>query len=399
MAFGSAFTRAWAVVTVLALGIGGCAGGDAHRAGGARGQQAPAQPPRLVGDGSTALTGAQPHQPRPTALAPGEEPPQFVVFSWDGAGEDGTGQFSRFRRIAREHDAAMTFFLSGIYLLPERERERYRPPGREPGASDIAYLSDQHIADTLAQLRAAWLEGHEIATHFNGHFCGPGGVASWSPADWRSEIEQATWIVRHWKTTTGFDDLPPLPFDYERELVGGRAPCLEGQDALLTAAAQMGFRYDSSGNGRQVWPGKREGLWDLPLQSVPMPGRSFETLSMDYNFMVNQSGPADGDPERYPAWEEQMREGLLAAFDRAYQGNRAPLIIGNHFNEWNGGIYMNAVEDVITEVCPRRDVRCVSFRQLVDWLDAQDYRVLATLRTLDVGQRPPGGWEAFLGGG
>ena len=32
-----------------------------------------------IGDGSTADTGPQPHQPRPQRLAPGEEPPQFVV--------------------------------------------------------------------------------------------------------------------------------------------------------------------------------------------------------------------------------------------------------------------------------------------------------------------------------
>jgi hypothetical protein len=127
-----------------------------------------------------------------------------------------------------------------------------------------------------------------------------------------------------------------------------------------------------------------------------MPGREFETLSMDYNFMVNQSGTADGDPDKRPAWEKQMREGLLSAFDRAYRGNRAPLIIGNHFNDWNGGIYMDAVEDVIKELCPRRQVHCVSFRQLTDWLDAQDPRVLERLRSLSVGEKPRGGWGSFL---
>jgi hypothetical protein len=375
-------------------------GGDENEDGD-EGAEAPGAPqaPQLIGDGSTAFTGAQPHQPVAEPLAPGEQPPQFVVFSWDGAGEDGNRLFSHFRQVAKDHDAHMTYFLSGIYLLSESQREHYRPPGHAVGASDIGYLKDENIAATLEQVRGAWLDGSEIGTHFNGHFCGPTGVDSWSPQDWISETEQAKWMVKNWKTTSGWEDLDPLPFDYEKELVGGRTPCLEGQANLLKAAAELGFRYDSSGNGRQVWPDTREGVWDIPLQQVPMPGRSFETLAMDYNFMVNQSGPGSGDPAMHPQWEAQMRDGLLQGFQRAYDGNRAPLIIGNHFNSWNDGIYMRAVEDVIKNVCPRDDVRCVSFRQLVDWLDAQDPEALAKLRTLDVGQPPADGWQRFLAGG
>jgi hypothetical protein len=118
---------------------------------------------------------------------------------------------------------------------------------------------------------------------------------------------------------------------------------------------------------------------------------------MDYNFMVNQSGTTtQGDPDKHELWGEQMRDGLLRGFRRAYEGNRAPLIIGNHFESWNGGTYMRAVEEVIEDVCTKREVRCVSFRQLVDWLDAQDPQVLAKLRTLEVGEAPEQGWASFL---
>lgn len=390
-----------AVALVLLAGCGeGPDAGDGAEAGpeGGRKEQGQADKPsqsRPIGDGSTAFTGAQPRQPSPRALAPGEKPPQFVVFSWDGAGEDSKELFSHFREVGREYDAHMTYFLSGIYLLPEEEAKRYRPPGHRPGASDIGYLKDENVRATLEQVRGAWQDGSEIGTHYNGHFCGPTGVDSWSVADWRSEIDQAKWFVRNWRTTTGWKDAEALPFDYEQELIGGRTPCLEGRENVRKAAEKEGFRYDSSGIGNQVWPERTGTLWDLPLQMVPMPGRSFETLSMDYNFMVNQSGPGSGDPAMHPRWERQMREGLLQGFDRAYRGNRAPMIIGNHFNGWNNGIYMDAVEDVIKEVCVQDDVRCVSFRQLVDWLDAQDPRVLEKLRGLGVGEEPKGGWERF----
>ncbi|MGO4757580.1 hypothetical protein AB4212_54780, partial [Streptomyces sp. 2MCAF27] len=102
--------------------------------------------PKPIGDGSTAHTGKQPNQPSaPERLEPGQKPPQFVVFSWDGAGEVGNGLFPRFRKLAKDHGAAMTFFLSGIYCLPESKKRLYQPPNNPVGASDIGYLTDDHV--------------------------------------------------------------------------------------------------------------------------------------------------------------------------------------------------------------------------------------------------------------
>jgi hypothetical protein len=293
----------------------------------------------------------------------------------------------------------MTFFLSGNYVLPESKKSLYRPPNNPVGASDIGYLTDDHIKDTLKYIRQAWLDGHEIGTHFNGHFCGgSGSVANWTAADWRSEIDQAVKFVTEWRTISGWQDVEPLPFDYRKELVGARTPCLLGQDNLLPVAKQLGWRYDaSSPGGRQIWPDRKLGIWDLPLQAVPFPGHSFEVLSMDYNMLANQSkNSTQGMPSRYPAWKKQATDAYLAGFNRAYETNRAPFFIGNHFEQWNGGIYMDAVEDSLKGMAEKKDVRLVSFRQFCDWLDVQDPQVLAKLRTLEVGQAPAGGWNAFF---
>jgi hypothetical protein len=355
---------------------------------------------RPIGDGSTAYTGSQPRQPSaPVPLEAGQKPPQFVIFSWDGAGEVGTGLFARFLKLAKDHDARMTFFLSGLYLLPESKKHLYRPPNNPVGASDIDYLTDAHLKETLRYVRQAWLDGHEIGTHFNGHFCsGSGSVSLWTPRQWRSEIEQAQSFVRTWRTNTAWHTEEPLPFDYGRELVGGRTPCLLGQSNLLPAARELGWRYDaSSPGGEQRWPDRREGVWDLPLQGIPFPGHTFEVLSMDYNILANQSGNSTNAPSyHFDAWRKQAVQAYLAGFERAYTTNRAPLFIGNHFEEWNGGIYMDAVEEALKRMAEKKDVRLVSFRQFVDWLDAQAPAVLAKLRSLDVGKRPAEGWSAFL---
>ncbi|MEV5908244.1 hypothetical protein ACWEGX_23165 [Streptomyces chartreusis] len=359
---------------------------------------------RPIGDGSTSFTGKQPNQPaKPEPLEPGQEPPQFVIFSWDGAGEVGNGLFPRFLDLAKEHEAHMTFFLSGLYLLPESKKRLYDPPNNPRGASDIGYLTDDHIKQTLKGVRRAWLEGHEIGTHFNGHFCGgTGTVGNWTSKQWRSEIDQAKSFVKEWRTNSGWTDLPSLPFDYDKELVGGRTPCLLGQDNLLPTAKELGWRYDaSSPGGRQVWPDKKQGLWDLPLQQIPFPGRSFEVLSMDYNMLANQSVNSTNAPSHnYPAWREQSAQAYIQGFKRAFESNRAPFFIGNHFEQWNGGIYMDAVEEALKHIAREKekgaDVRLVSFRQFVDWMDVQKPDILDKLRTLEVGQQPAGGWKSFL---
>ncbi|WP_207892237.1 hypothetical protein [Streptacidiphilus pinicola] len=389
------------VAGAAALGLAGCGAtgkpssrgpaAPARGAGPAGDRAAALRPAVLIGDGSMADTGAQPFQPVPERLEPGRRPPQFVVFSWDGAGEDSKKLFSHFRTVAQEVKATMSFFLSGIYVLPEGKKDLYLPPGHRPGASDIGYLADGHVRATLEQVRLAWLEGHEIGTHFNGHFCSPTtGVGTWTSEQWRSELEQAVGFVEKWKTNTGLHDMEPLPFDYRRELIGGRTPCLLGQDRLLPTAAAMGWKYDaSSPGGNQVWPGKKLGLWDFPLQSIPFPGHHFQVLSMDYNMLANQTGGTpNGDPSRRPYWQQQAYGSYMAGFNRAYTTNRAPFFIGNHFESWNGGIYIKAVEQALRDIAAHPDVRLVSFRQLVHWLEAQNPSVLAKLRTLNVGQTP-----------
>ncbi|NEE53776.1 hypothetical protein G3M55_55395, partial [Streptomyces sp. SID8455] len=114
------------MTTVLVAVLAGCSGaGSGGSAPGGSGagaekgahgakenapQAAPKNAVKLIGDGSTAFTGAQPKMPAAQRLAPGQKPPQFVVFSWDGAGEDSQKLFSHFRGVAKKYNASMTYF-------------------------------------------------------------------------------------------------------------------------------------------------------------------------------------------------------------------------------------------------------------------------------------------------
>lgn len=348
------------------------------------------------GDASVSVTAQGPREfVRP--LEPGEEPPQFVVFSWDGGGNPNLQE--RFRNVMAEHDGHMTIFLTGIYFVPKDKRKLYHPPGREPGDSDIAFArSDESARNIIQSTVNAWEDGHEIGTHFNGHFCGPDGVASWTPDMWRSEIDQSVSFVDNFKEHTGFTDMADLPFSHGDDIQGARTPCLEGQANLLPVAEELGWTYDSSGSGPRVWPRKftEHDLWNIPLQFMPWHDGG-TVIGMDYNYMFKQSkGQSDPDPTNHARYQEEMRASLTGALDESLTTNRAPIVIGNHYNDWNGGAYMNAVEDVMRDAGGRDDVILVSFEELVAWLEVQDPATLKKLQALDVGQAPPGGWEAYL---
>jgi hypothetical protein len=61
-------------------------------------------------------------------------------------------------------------------------------------------------------------------------------------------------------------------------------------------------------------------------------------------------------------------------------GVNEPLIIGNHFNDWNNNAYSDAVGNFALAECGKPGINCVPFRDLVDWMNAQDPAVIAALQ-------------------
>ncbi|HUR01344.1 MAG TPA: hypothetical protein VM347_02285, partial [Nonomuraea sp.] len=301
-----------------------------------------------------------------TAAAAGGEPPQFIVVSFDGGGSIAAWQ--RWRALSSQVDATMTFFLTGLYLVPEQKAYLYSPPGRPRGSSEVGFSAAENVRPRVEQIRAAHAYGHEIGTHFNGHFCGSTGVARWSTSDWLSEIRQFNSFLDNWRVNNNATDVAPLGWG-SGEIVGGRTPCLEGKrSAMYPAMVANGYRYDTSGEGTLRWPRRMSnGMWNIPPQTLRMAGSGSSVLSMDYNFYERQSGAVDGASSRRSAWYSQVLNTYRNAYKATYNGNRAPLIFGAHFNNWNGGIYADALADFVRETCTKPNTRCVSFEELVNW--------------------------------
>ena len=77
---------------------------------------------------------------------------------------------------------------------------------------------------------------------------------------------------------------------------------------------------------------------------------------------------------------------LRAAFD----GNRAPLVIGNHFNEWSGGAFSAAVEQFLGEICTNPDTVCATYSEVDRWIAMQDPAVPDRFRQMPNAQVPAG---------
>jgi len=319
---------------------------------------------------------------------PSLRPPQFVVVSFDGSGGDRLWTY--WRPLARRAHAHFTFFVSGVYLLDEARRTLYRPPRHSAGSSDIGFAQpDGHrpatavVRGTLEQIAGAYREGNEIGTHYNGHFCAPfaGSVGEWNASDWQAELNAFDGLLFEANENNRLRRPVDLPFG-PSEIVGGRTPCLQGRLAVLyPVLARRGFRYDASQVARLgAWPQRVLGIWSVPLLEIPFVNHSYRVISMDYNFFANQTGGVSGATTAAGAIEEETYRSLWGAFRTSYFGNRAPFSVANHFETWNHWAYNHALARFVLKACGMSEVRCVSFRELVDWLDAQPHRRLRRYR-------------------
>ena len=73
-------------------------------------------------------------------LTAGSTPPQFVIVSFDGAAENKAGIFKHWLDVAKKVDGRFSFYLSGVYILPDnRMKLNYAPPKHPRGTSAIGF--------------------------------------------------------------------------------------------------------------------------------------------------------------------------------------------------------------------------------------------------------------------
>lgn len=311
-----------------------------------------------------------------------QRPPQFVAIAFDNCTElERWQEWSDFAaELNRDGERVrFTFFVSGINFLSNGKKHLYQGPHQSRGASRINFGgSAEDVRKRVAFMNAMHRDGHEIASHAVGHFDGRG----WSAASWASEFTSFDGLLDN--VARNNDLAPGEGFAFTaKDIVGFRAPYLAHSPGLYATLAARGYRYDTSGTSpSHAWPEKRDGIWRFNLAGIRLAGSGRATLSMDYNFLVAQSGAAP-IASRREQFRRQMLDSYLNYFRANYAGNRAPIHIGHHFTDYQNGAYREALKSFARAVCGLPEVRCVTYKTLADFMDRLQPEVLAAYRNGD----------------
>lgn len=286
-----------------------------------------------------------------------DRPPQFVLLAFDGSLN--LDFWNESRAFAKDAGVKFTYFASGVYFVPDTMKSVYNAPEHGVGHSDIGWGGPAaNIPLRYKQMQTAHDEGHEIASHANGHFDG----SKWSQADWESEFQQWDKLIFQGTGVT-----PGLSFG-PQDSIGFRAPLLGYSPGLYATLAAHGYKYDTSKTSQtNYWPQQINGIWNFPLAALRIVGSGKKTLSMDYNFYYADSNGLP-KPENKEIYKKQMIDTYMAYFESNYFGNRAPVHIGHHFSKWNGGAYWEAMQTFARRVCGLPEVKCVTYSELLKFV-------------------------------
>lgn len=298
----------------------------------------------------------------------GDRPPQFVLVAFDNCSE--IERWEYWRDITKELKGAVsfTFFVSGTNFLSNDTKTLYKGPYAQPGKANIDFSSSaDEIAARNRLINTILQQGHEIGSHAVGHFDG----TAWRADDWHSEFESYSRLFDRVTDNNGLDRNASFAIQ-AKDLRGFRAPYLGiTWQQIAPELVKSGFSYDTSDTGEPGdWPSKSMGIWKFNLASIDVVGTGKKNLSMDYNFYVTQSHATENPPNQ-PIYRQQMLDSYLKYFKANYEGNRAPIHIGHHFADYQGGVYRAALTAFIRQVCVMPEVKCTAYSKLADFLESK----------------------------
>lgn len=295
--------------------------------------------------------------------------PQYVLLAFDGSYNNAFWEESvNFAKTVKHADGSQiefTYFVNPAYYIANAKKTAYKGPKSAAGSSAIGFGgSESEIATRVALTQKAFLDGHEIASHAVGHFDG----SKWTSADWDIEFKA---FDRFFFFKNGDEGSPRSEFDGIKaaKVVGFRAPQLGHSPGLFTTLANSGFSYDTSKIASTgYWPVRVNDVWNFPLASLVLKNSGKRTLSMDYNHYIAHSKGVS-DPSNAAKYRADVLATYKAYFDKNYAGSRAPVHIGHHFSKWNGGAYWSAMKDFAAYACSKPNVKCVTYRKLVEFME------------------------------
>lgn len=340
-----------------------------------------------------------------------EAPPQYVILAFDGSlsndfwkeSQDFADTVSTEGIDGKKTTVKFTYFVNPPYYLDSAKKSAYRTPGLNKPVSCIGWSNGRDsIVPRIDLTNRAYKRGHEIGSHANSHCDQTGTDKSnplyghrWGLDEWMSEFKQFDAIFFNLFKVNGLSPSAANPkgFDFDKsDIIGFRAPLLGHTPEMWPALKASGFKYDTSKSSEPTyWPQRHPtGIWNFPLGTIKIAGTNKTTYSMDYNFMCRQTACVSKSEKlsdaEYLRLKNQMLDSYKYYFKINYFGGRGPIHIGHHFSKWNRGAYWNAMKEFAQFVCGKPDVRCVTYREYLTWLENLERNDSNTLAAYRKGQ-------------
>lgn len=264
------------------------------------------------------------------------------------AGFDGSYNAKRWDEIlsfARGTGVKFSFFISGVYLIPNVEKNTYIYP-TDPTKTGISGIGFGGTKDEVL-VRKNWIrkaldEGHDIQSHLNCHIPGD----DWSQAAWAREIEQFDKITA---------DIPVIAKHI-------RFPNLVHNENVYLAMAQYGYRT-IIGVVQPNWNGFNRITLEYngepyTIIEFPIP-RNGKGLLMDWNTNEydKKHNVSSLQAEEY-VYSAYMKEAALCIED-----NR-PLFLSHHFTWYNNGAHWRAMKRALKDLKKYYKVEFVTINEL-----------------------------------
>ncbi|MEN8905015.1 MAG: polysaccharide deacetylase family protein [Clostridiales bacterium] len=246
--------------------------------------------------------------------------------------------------------------------------------------------------------KKAYLEGFEIGNHTYSHQNGSGK----NYKEYNDEIIKSEEILKSF-----------LGEDFKSS--GFRAPFLSYNQEGLQAIKDFGFEYDCSipegdqdgvDGSKCYWPYTLDngspcneyaniywndplvtgvkGLWEIPAYSHTVPddnkcekygiekglrNRMYKA-SKDFDIETGKvSGMEWNVIDKFKASKKEYTAILKYSLDLRMNGNKSPLTVGVHSNYYSDMSYYNALKEFIEYALEKEDVRIVTAKQLLKWLE------------------------------
>lgn len=285
---------------------------------------------------------------------------QFVVVSMDatpGAGPVETEFLLRVQEAFARYPSAdgrpssFTLFINAGFLqLDPSARRHARDADAAPfrgtlprNQPSIEYARDlEELARRVENVRTIQQRGVELGSHGVRHVDG----RDWDQEAWTRELDDHSRIL-------ALHELAPP--------VGMRAPFLGANAEYFRELQERRFRYDTSrvlSRGPR-WParvrrpdGSDSLVWEFALPRVELSGGRH---SVFFDLTLRN---------RHHVGDEEYEALARRLFERTYRGSRAPVLLSGHGN------YMRPTLSLVRRVCGLPDVRCGTFAELADYMDA-----------------------------